>query len=119
MDPQALADEFAGRGRAVRGRLGEPGYIERIDAGERVTGTFRHGSGGPGGPTTRATIRHGTADAVHIVPAHPRIPCKTAKMTGQNIQENLQYSIEIVWPKKPIPALRIYGYSINSAAKIT
>ena len=77
VDPQALADEFAGRGRAVRGRLGEPGYIERIDVGERVTGTFRDGSGGPGGPggpTTRATIRHGTADAVHIVPAYPRIP---------------------------------------------
>ncbi|WP_368418151.1 hypothetical protein [Rhodovarius sp.] len=40
MDPQALADEFAGRGQAVRGRLAEPGYIERIHVGERVIGTF-------------------------------------------------------------------------------
>lgn len=71
-DPQALADEFAGRGEPVAGVPGEPGYRERFDAGERIIGTWRDGPGGPAYPTTRATIRHGAGGHIHIVPSMPR-----------------------------------------------
>ena len=72
VDPQALADEFAGRGEPIVGVPGEQGYRERIDAGERVIGTWRDGPGGPSYPTTRATIRYGAGGRIHIVPSAPR-----------------------------------------------
>lgn len=72
VDPQALADEFAGRGQAVAGVPGQAGYRERIDAGERIIGTWRDQSNRNALPTTRAIIHHGTGGRIHIVPSRPR-----------------------------------------------
>jgi hypothetical protein len=72
VDPQALADEFAGRGQRVAGEPGQSGYKERFDAGERVIGTFRDPNTGQALPTTRGMIHHAAGGRVHIVPSSPR-----------------------------------------------
>ena len=67
-----MCDLIRRGGEPIVGVPGEPGYRERIDAGERVIGTWRDGPGGPSYPTTRATIRYGAGGRIHIVPSAPR-----------------------------------------------
>ncbi len=74
IDTQALADEFAGRGEPVAGELGQPGFKERFDAGDRAIGIYRNRTTGEVLPTTRGIIHHAAGGRVHIVPSHPRGP---------------------------------------------
>jgi RHS repeat-associated protein len=66
-NPQGLLDQFAGKGQAVAGVAGQPGFRERINFGEvigqvNVNGTLTN--------TTKGIIHYSKAGA-HIVPANP------------------------------------------------
>lgn len=68
-NPQALLDKFAGTGQAVRGTIGEAGYIERVDFGT-VIGQWVNPKTGEAVETTVGRIYYSKTGA-HIVPTRP------------------------------------------------
>jgi filamentous hemagglutinin len=70
-DPQALLDEWAGKGHAInKVPPGEPGSKERVDFG-KVIGDYVDPLTGDTRSTTRGIIVYDHLGNAHIVPARP------------------------------------------------
>lgn len=69
-DPQGLLKRYAGKGKKVRGILGEAGFKERVDFGE-IVGYYVNAENGVKIPTSKAII-HYSKNGAHIVPSKPK-----------------------------------------------
>lgn len=70
-DPQGLLSKFAGKGKPIEKKLGEPGYKERVDFGEHIGYYVHEEDPSIKLPTTMGIIHYSKRGA-HIVPSHPK-----------------------------------------------